>query len=463
MTGARIGSSFRDPSGFLFTSGDTLYRQVQPVYASHYEYLRTSGLYDALVAESLLVPHAEVGLDLAAQPGAFRVIRPEYIPVVSLPYEWCFGQLRAAALVTLRIQQLAMQHGMVLKDASSFNVQFRGTSPVFVDTLSFERLTDGEPWVAYRQFCQHFLAPLALQALVDIRLRSVGRSYLDGVPLDLASRLLPRGSWLRPWALMHIHLHARSIARFAQTSGGTPTKFVQGRVSRSGLEGLIAHLLDAVAGLNWSPGGTEWAEYETTHGYDTVAQTAKREIVEQFLKQTRPAFVFDLGANTGEYSRLARSAGAQVVAIDGDPSAVERAYQRLRAEKETGIMPLWIDLTNPSPAQGWAHREWPSLEARGPADAVLALALVHHLAIGNNVPFTTLASYLSRLARQVIIEWVPKDDVQVRRLLASRKDVFTGYHEDGFVAAMRTFFRIDERVAVGSTGRVMYLMSALAT
>lgn len=126
-------------------------------------------------------------------------------------------------------------------------------------------------------------------------------------------------------------------------------------------------------------------------------------------------------------------------------------------------MPLWIDLTNPSPAQGWAHREWPSLEARGPADAVLALALVHHLAIGNNVPFTTLASYLSRLARQVIIEWVPKDDVQVRRLLASRKDVFTGYHEDGFVAAMRTFFRIDERVAVGSTGRVMYLMSALAT
>jgi SAM-dependent methyltransferase len=466
MNGARIGSSFRDPSGFLFTNAGTLYRQIQPVYAEHYELLRTSGLYDALVAESLLIPHSEVALDLAAQPGAFRVIRPERVPIVSLPYEWCFGQLRAAALLTLRIQQLAIQHGMVLKDASAFNVQFRGTSPVFVDTLSFERLKDGEPWIAYRQFCQHFLAPLALEALVDIRLRDLVRSCLDGVPLDLASRLLPRRTWLRPWVAMHIHMHARSIARFASTStgsrGGASTRFARGRVSRAGLDGLIAHLIDAVTALEWSPGGTEWADYETTHGYDANAQTAKREIVERYLKQTRPALVFDLGANTGDYSRLARSVGSQVVAIDGDPSAVERAYQRLSAEKETGIIPLWIDLTNPSPAQGWAHREWLSLEGRGPADMVLALALVHHLAIGNNVPLTDIASFASKLGRRIIIEWVPKQDAQVQRLLTSREDVFADYHEDGFAAAMGKFFHIDERIPVGSTGRALYLMTALA-
>ena len=469
MNGGRIGSSFRDPSGFLFTSGGTLYRQVQPVYAAHYDHLRASGLYDALVAQSMLVRHDEADLELAPQPGAFKVLRPERVPTVSLPYEWCFGQLRAAALLTLRIQQLAIGHGMVLKDASAFNVQFRGAAPVFVDTLSFELLEEGKPWVAYRQFCQHFLAPLALQSLVDIRLRDLTRIYLDGVPLDLASQLLPRRTWVRPWAALHIHLHARSIARFASTSSDTgaaadrrrATATSSRQVSRTGLTGLVAHLLDAVSALDWTPGGTEWADYEVSHGYDQTGHSAKHEIVSRYLQQTHPGLVFDLGANTGEYSRLARSTGATVVAIDGDPSAVERGYRRLAADNETGILPLWIDLANPSPAQGWAHSEWPSLEARGPADLVLALALVHHLAIGNNVPLPHVAAFLARLGRRVVVEWVPKEDPQVKRLLRSREDVFTDYNEAGFAAAIQQAFRIDERTPVGSTGRVLYLLSAL--
>ncbi len=471
MNAGRIGSSFRDPSGFLFTSGGTLYRQVQPVYGPHYEHLRASGLYDALVAQSMLVPHDEADLGLAAESGAFRVLRPERVATVSLPYEWCFGQLRAAALLTLRIQQLAIEHGMVLKDASAFNVQFRGTAPVFVDTLSFERLEEGKPWVAYRQFCQHFLAPLALQSLVDVRLRDLTRIYLDGVPLDLASQLLPRRTWARPWAALHIHLHARSIARFASTStaaGNTPAANGKSaaptsskRVSRAGLTGLVAHLLSAVTALEWAPGGTEWADYEVSHGYDPSGHTAKHEIVSQYLQQIRPGLVFDLGANTGEYSRLARSTGATVVAIDGDPSAVERAYRRFSADNEAGILPLWIDLANPSPGQGWAHSEWPSLEARGPADLVLALALVHHLAIGNNVPLPHVAAFLSRLGRWVIVEWVPKEDPQVERLLRSREDVFSAYNEESFAAAIRQVFNVEERRPVGSTGRVLYLLSAL--
>jgi len=466
MNGGRIGSSFRDPSGFLFSSGGTLYRQVQSGYARHYDQLRASGLYDALVAEGLLIPHVEVGLEKAAAPGAYRVLQPERIPMVSLPYEWCFGQLRAAALLTLRVQQVAITHGMVLKDASAFNVQFRGALPVFVDTLSFERLEEGEPWIAYRQFCQHFLAPLALEALVDIRLRDLLRSYLDGVPLDLASRLLPRHTWLRPWSMIHIHLHARSIDRFASTSGAPaarkPAKAAAGRVSKAGLDGLVSHLVDAVGALKWSSGGTEWADYEATHGYDAAGQAAKRDIVERYLRKAPPGLVFDLGANTGDYSRLARSLGAYAVAIDGDPSAVERAYGRFAAEKVDGILPLWVDLRNPSPPQGWAHREWPSLAERGPADTVLALALVHHLAIGNNVPLADVAAFLAGLGRQVIVEWVPKSDPQVQRLLASREDVFTEYNEDSFVTAVQEFFHIDERAPVGATGRVMYLLSALA-
>lgn len=450
----RIGGSFRDPSGFLFSRDGILYRQIQPSYAQHYDHLKSSGLYDALVARSLLVPHEEIGLNQAMLPGAYRVVRPERIPIVSLPYEWCFGQLRAAALLTLEVQQLALSHGMVLKDASAFNVLFRGTQPVFVDTLSFSRLEEGRPWIAYRQFCQHFLAPLALQALIDIRMRALQRNFLDGIPLDLASRLLPTRTWLRPWAFLHIHLHARAITRYAPTANARPP--APRRVSRSGLDSLVAHLKSAVAALHWSPRLTEWADYEDSHGYDSAALSSKRAIVERLLRELSPRLVFDIGANTGEYSRLARSTGAQVVALDGDPLAVERAFQRLAKEGETGILPLWVDLANPSPSQGWAHSEWPSLDARGPADVVLALALLHHLAISNNVPFEDIARFLFRLGRRVIIEWVPKEDPQAQRLLASREDVFADYDERSFVAAMEEWFHVEARAGVASSTRVIY-------
>lgn len=455
MTGDRVGSSFRDPSGFLFSRDGTLYRQVEPSYAEDYEHLCSSGLYEALVRESLLIPHAEIDLSEAMRPGAFRVLRPERVPFVSFPYEWCFGQLRAAALLTLRVQILSMAHGMVLKDASAFNVQFRGSVPVFVDTLSFTRYLDGQPWVAYGQFCRHFLAPLALQALVDVRLRAFGRHHLDGVPLDLASKLLPMTTWLRPWALVHLHLHARSIKAFASTKARQRAVTTR-RVSVSGLEGLCDHLMRAVSSLQWTPEGTEWGDYEQTHGYDAHAHELKRSIVTEFLRDAQPALVFDLGANTGEYSRLARSLGSRVVALDADAAAVELAYRRLSSEGEQGVLPLWVDLTNPSPAQGWALREWPSLFARGTADVVLALALVHHVAIGNNVPLADFATFLADLGRQAVVEWVPKEDPQVQRLLTSRTDIFAGYTEQAFTEAVSTHFRVKARRAVGDSGRVLF-------
>jgi ribosomal protein L11 methylase PrmA len=461
---SRIGSSFRDPSGFLFHREGVLLRQVQERYRPHYELLRSSGLYDALVGASLLVPHEERPLAEAAAAGAAAVLRPERIPFISLPYEWSFGQRRAAALLTLRIQAIALTHGMTLKDASAFNVQFRGVRPVLIDTLSFERYDEGEPWIAYRQFCQHFLAPLALQASVDARLSSLLRQYVDGVPLDLASRLLPRASWLRPAMLMHLHLHARSIARHAATTGhgGAPEGASRSaRVTRRGLDGLVAHLTGAVEGMHWRPDGTEWGAYEETHNYDTKGRTAKQALVAEYVRAAQARTVIDLGANAGEYSRVARDAGAAlVVAADGDPVAVERGFQRLTAGGETGVHPLLVDLTNPSPAQGWDHAEWPSLADRGPFDAVLALALVHHLAIGNNVPLAGVAAMLARLGRAVIIEWVPKPDPQVQRLLRSREDIFESYHVEALRAAFTAVGLAERRVEmVGDSGRTLHLFA----
>lgn len=465
----RIGSSFRDPSGYLYRRDGVLLRQVQERYRPHYEQLMASGLYAALVAEGLLVPHEERPFAEADGAGAAFVLRPEALPFISLPYEWCFAQRQAAALLTLRVAELALAHGMTLKDASAFNVQFRGVQPVLIDTLSFERYVEGTPWVAYRQFCQHFLAPLVLQARIDVRLAGLLRQYLDGIPLDLASALLPRRSWLNPSLAMHIHLHAKSIARHAATEGaragsrrgtGSVTPTVA-RVSRTGLEGLLASLRSAISGLSWQA-GTEWGSYEETHNYDAAGRASKHGLVAEFVRAASATRVIDLGANAGEYSRVARDAGASlVVAADGDPMAVERGFRRLQAQGEAGVYPLLVDLTNPAPAQGWNHGEWPSLAARGPFDAVLALALVHHLAIGNNVPLPGVAQMLATLGRHVIIEWVPKPDPQVQRLLSAREDIFDGYTEDGLVAAFAAVgMRSVQRAAVGGSGRTLFRFAA---
>jgi ribosomal protein L11 methylase PrmA len=468
---SRIGSSFRDPSGYLYRREGVLLRQVQERYRPHYEHLKSSGLYAALTAEGLLVPHEERPLAEADGPGAAFVLRPELLPFISMPYEWCFAQRQAAALLTLRVQELALAHGMMLKDASAFNVQFRGVQPVLIDTLSFERYEDGAPWVAYRQFCQHFLAPLLLQARLDVRLGALLRQYLDGIPLDLASALLPRRSWLSPAVAMHIHLHARSIAQHAATEGAqagsrrdaaaTGSTAPRTRVSRAGLEGVLGSLRGAVAGLSWQA-GTEWGAYEETHNYDAAGRASKQGLVAEFLRAAAARRVIDLGANAGEYSRVARDAGAElVIAADGDPMAVERGFRRLRESGEAGVHPLLVDLTNPAPAQGWNHGEWPSLAARGPFDAVLALALVHHLAIGNNVPLVGVAAMLATLGRQVIIEWVPKPDPQVQRLLAAREDIFDRYTEDGLLEAFAAVgMRVQQRAEVGNSGRTLFRFSA---
>jgi len=449
-----LGASFRDPSGFVFRRDGVLYRQVNRRYAEHFAALHESGLYDALVTEGTLVAHERVEIEALRPEIADVVIRPELIPFISYPYEWCFGQLRDAAMVTLDLQLGALEHGMVLKDASAFNIQFRAGRPVLIDTLSFERYREGEPWSAYRQFCEHFLAPLFLIHDVDPWLGRLSALTADGIPLDLASRLLPWRSYLSASRLLHVHLHARSIRQFGGRA--VPKKIQRRGLSRKALMNLVQGLRRTVDSLDWKAAGTEWADYETQHGYEPTDYAEKQRLVTEMLRAIGPATVWDLGANTGDFSRIARAAGAFVLSADVDPAAVERNYQRIVSEGETGIHPLWVDLQNPSSDLGWANSERDSLTARADADAVLALALVHHLAITGNVPLTSIADWLAQLSPNLIIEFVPKQDPQVQRLLVSREDVFDDYSREGFEAAFGRRFNMFECKQVGGTGRVVY-------
>ena len=451
----RQPASFRDRSGFVFTRDGRLCRQVNRSYQAEYELLLGSGLYQELVDQGLLVAHRESSELPADSALAFKVLEPERIPFISYPYEWCFGQLKRAALATLEIQKRALARGQSLKDASAYNIQFGQGRPALIDTLSFEFYDSSRPWVAYRQYCQHFLAPLALMAKRDVRLGQLLRIHIDGVPLDLTSRLLPgRTKW--SFALgTHIHIHARTQQRYADR----PERVVPRRFSRNAMIGIIRNLEAGTRGLNWRPAGTEWADYYDATNYSTAAFQSKLRFVERFLDAVRPQTVWDLGANTGVFSRAAAQRGVPTVAFDIDPAAVEKAYRDCRERHEENILPLVLDLTNPSSAIGWANSERLSLAERGPADLALALALVHHLAISNNVPLDKVAHYFARLCRRLVIEFVPKSDSQVRRLLATREDVFPDYTREGFERAFARFFAIDEVRNIDGSARTLYLMT----
>lgn len=453
MSNDAAAASWRDPAGFVFSRDGVFYRQVNRVYRSHYDKLIDSGLYEKLSSGGLLLPHEEVETQTETD-NAYKLLRPKQLEFISYPYEWCFGQLRDAALATLLIQRLALQQGMSLKDASAYNIQFVDNRPVLIDTLSFEIYQEGRPWVAYNQFCRHFLAPLALAALVDIRLLELLRVHIDGIPLDLASRLLPGRSKLKLGLLTHLHLHAKSVRSFEERNEDTSGK----QVSKSSLLALIEHLTKTVSGLQWREGHTEWGDYYETHSYSEESFKQKQEIVKGVLEQCHPKVVWDLGANTGIFSQLAAKAGALAVAWDIDPAAVEAGYRQYRDNKLERIIPLRLDLTNPSPALGWAQRERMSLTERGPVDLLLALALVHHLAIGNNVPLPMIAAWFAELAQDVVIEFVPKDDPQVKRLLVSRKDIFTNYDEDNFVAACEQHFTVISRNTLRESQRAIFHM-----
>jgi ribosomal protein L11 methylase PrmA len=460
LTSSIVPSSFRDPSGFVFEREGDLFRQVNAPWRRNYDLLMGSGLYASLVEAGLLVPHEEADVSMAASGGAHRVLRPERIPFVSHPYEWSFSQLKDAALTTLRIQRIALDHGMSLRDASAFNIQFRAGKPILIDTLSFEEHPEGKPWVAYRQFCQHFLAPLALAAYRDIRLTQLARVHIDGIPLDLASELLPFRARLRPPLLLHVFFHARSQVRHQSDADPARAKARRTRpFTLQAFRGLIDSLEKAVAKLTWRPGRSPWAGYYAeAESYSTEAMEHKQQLIGSFLDRTTARTAWDLGANIGLFSRMAAAKGIQTVSFDLDPAAVEANYAQVVREAETHLLPLVMDLVNPSPGIGWENRERQSLSERGPTDLVLALALVHHLAIANNVPLDRLAGFFAGLSTWLIVEFVPKSDPKVQGLLVLREDVFPGYTQQGFEQAFGEHFDIKSSEQVKDSDRVIYLM-----
>jgi len=443
--------SFRDRDGFVFYKDAKVFRAIHPSYLPTWEKLIVSPFFTEMLSDGKIIsfspaadPHVTEGL-----PG-YRVIEAARVPFISYPVEWPFVYLKKAALLTLSIQLQAMENGFTLKDASAYNVQFVGTKPVFIDHLSFGIYEEGEPWHPYRQFCQHFLGPLLLMHYGLDDLKQLYSAFTDGIPLHVISQVLPWRSRLNLATLTHLHLNARFEKKHA---GDTKINSRKLQISKQRSIAYITHLKSFVQSLQVRKKNTGWTGYYNDCSYTSTGLDIKKKFVEQQLTAISGALCVDLGANTGEFSELACKHFHTVVACDNDLEVVSRLADR----KISNLLCLHVDISNPTPATGWNNEERkPFSERIREADCVMALALMHHLCIGNNVPMEKLASYFANIKGRLIIEWVPKDDPQAQRLLVTRKDVFEDYTLAEFRRSFAAHYDVVEELNTGGTGRILF-------
>ncbi len=445
-------SSYRDPSGFLFYHEETLYRQVNQFFKDDFEQFISGGLYQHLVNKNLLLSHKTIDHNFTGSSNWHQTLEPEKIPFISYPYEWCFDMLKDAALVTLQAAKEAMDHGMMLKDASAYNVQWHKGKMIFIDTLSFEKYDPAKPWIAYRQFCEHFLAPLALMHYLKLPLQNLLLGYPDGIPLAIAKKLLPAKSKFNLNIFLHLHLHASISGKPSQKTR------VEKPFSSTKLKNLLRSLEEAVQSFSLKTTSGVWSGYydEAFQREDYVVQ--KKQVIENWISRLEVRSAIDVGANEGEFSELLARKNIDTISADFDHYSINQLYNRVKQDNIPRILPLIMDFTNPSPAIGVNNQERTSFLQRVKTDLVIALAVIHHLAIGKNLPFESIAQMLSAMGNYLIIEFVPKADDKIQLMLQQKKDVYLDYCEEHFLNAFGSKYRIIESKKIGDSERILYLM-----
>ena len=447
-------ASYRDPAGFIFYHNNQLYRQVSQLFRTDFDLLMTSGAYDAFVKKEWLVAHERLDQNLTGDPDWYTTLKPSLIPFISYPWEWSFGMLKDAALLTLKLARQALDFGLVLKDASPFNIQWYKGKPVFIDTLSFARYNPSEPWIAYRQFCETLLSPLLLMHYSQQPLQALQLGFANGVPLQVTSRLLPWRSRFNIPVYLHIHLHGKIAGRHP----GTTDKSTSASFSKQKMINLLGNLETLVEKLQLKSRQSTWLNYYDEAGTRDNYLENKKVIIGDWLEElTEVHTVADLGANEGGFSILAAKLGKQVLAADLDPFCIDRLYHRIRAEKIGNLQPLVMDLAMPSPAAGADNLEYASFSNRCQTGLLLALALIHHLCIGRNLAPATVARFFSGLGEWLILEYVPPEDEKVQLLLSQKTRSYPDYNEDVLLAAFAVYFDLEKKKPVGNSGRQLWL------
>lgn len=446
--------SFRDPSGQVFERNGKIYRSIFEHGRKEYEAARDLNIYDYMVEKHLLIGHKETTLDEAPEASIYILEHPK-LHFVTYPWEWPFSMLKDAALLHLDIMDKLLAKGFWLRDASAFNVQYHDRGIVLIDTLSIGHKIPESPWVAYKQFCSHFLAPLAMAAYGDIGFMGLWRNHIDGFPLSMAANTLPLAKKYSPGLFMHLTLHAKlqeSSDKKENIHSGDPK---QHKVSDMALSGIIRSLKKCVSKLNWQQHSKIWASYDTIRTYEDDDVWEKKAFVKSCVDEVKPEMVWDMGGNTGEFSVIAADSGAHVVSVDGDPACTEYIYNSIRKkEGYNNIYPITMDLTNPSPGLGWESTERKSLTDRGPADLSFGLALIHHLLFSGNIPMNRIAKWFHSFSKNLIVEFMPPTDPMIIKLTKNRPEHLP-YSLDVFLNGFSNYFEFTKKQEL-KNGRILF-------
>lgn len=442
-------ASFRDAAGRVFERDGVLLRRINPMFEATFRAVERSGLLDELQRGNLLIPHKE----LTGNASGEVVIQPERIPFITYPYEWTPCQLRDAALLTLELADRALRRGFVLRDASAYNIQLRNGRPILIDSLSFALRERDSPWMAYGQFCRHFLGPLALASLVDPELLRLSCNYADGIPIRLASRTLGWRGLLNVGVGVHLHVHALAERRAAKRPPSSSPADVPDRRLAQTIDGLRS----TIDQLPIKAPATAWLGYAGGAHYDAASRAEKDSFISGAIDDVRPRHLWDLGSNSGDLALRHVPANGYALALDADLGCAEMCYARAKTAGAS-VVTVWGDLLAPSPASGWANEERASLADRGPADMVLALAVIHHLSIGGRVPLDRVASWLGRIANHAVVEIPSRDDPMVALLVKSRNGNAADFGPDEFRLAVGQHFEIVRETVLTGLPRTLFFL-----
>lgn len=437
-------SSFRDPKSSLMYDETHYYRTLSESYLVHYDYFKASGLKDQLLLGGLILPFEEIIAE-----GELR-LKTKKLAFVSYPYEWSFSQFKAAAFLTLQINLIALEHGMVLKDASMFNIQFVGSKAIFIDLGSFEVYKEDNPWIAYYQFCKHFYTPLFLAAKKNLHFPKLLLYFIEGIPLKEAVSMCKLSDFLNIGAFMHLYLHSKA-------EGSDNKLGIEKKVTKKQLTELLTHLSDSIESLKPKHKKTIWDDYNQNNNYVEGSKDHKTEIIKGFISQIPQCkMAMDIGANDGSYSKLFSEKGIYTLVVDIDELAIERAFVENNKLQNAYLHPLHVNLANPTPAIGWDNVERKSFWERCNVDVIQALAVAHHLVITHDISFEEIAKKLVQHTRYLIIEFVYPDDSQTKILLKNKPHHNLDYNQDNFEKAFSLFFDLKKKVNIDKMKRDLY-------
>lgn len=438
-------SSFRDPDSSLYYDSSYYYRRISLNYEKHYIHFIESGLKDRLLQEGFILPFVEIIYDSPEGGISSRVLRTDILPFVSYPYEWSFSQFKEAALLTLKINQLALEYGMILKDASMFNVQFIGCKTVFIDLASFEVYEQDTPWNAYYQFCKHFYGPLYLTAQKNIILPKLLLYFIDGIPLKELVTLCSWKDFFNSGAFLHLYLHAKGEGKKASNR-------INKKLAKKQLINILKHLESSIENLAPKHKQTVWDDYNLNNNYEIESKQNKAQIIKSFLNIIEGTKALDIGANDGLYSQLLADKGMYTLVVDIDELAVDRAYKG----NHDLIHPLQMNLVNPTPAIGWNNIERKSFWERCQVDVIQALAIVHHLVITHDISFEEIAKKLAQHTKYLIIEFVSLDDSQAQILLQNKPHHRLNYNLNNFEIGFNSYFNLIDKKSILETKRKLF-------